>query len=716
MKARFEHATLAGMIITLGIVYGDIGTSPLYVMNSIIGNQGSINLTSPNFVIGSISLVFWTLMIITTIKYVCITMQADNNKEGGIFALYALVKKNAKWLVWPALIGGAALLADGTLTPAVTVTSAVEGLKGQHLLGITFSNSQWHVLIITTCILLVLFMIQRFGTGVIGKSFGPVMLVWFIFLAAMGILNLTKYPAIMKAFSPIYAFRVLFSPENKAGIFILGSIFLATTGAEALYSDMGHVGKKNIYMTWPFVYAALTLNYLGQGAWVITHEGDAAYRGVRDINPFYEMLPGMARPFAIIIATLAAIIASQALITGSYTLVDEAIGLKFLPRIIVKHPSNIRRQIYISAVNWILCIVTLFVVWFFRSSQHMEAAYGLAITITMLMTTILLFEFLSGKMKRFFAFCIACFFGIIEAVFLMASLVKFVHGGYITFIIMMLILYVMIIWYFGNKRRDHYENESEYVSLLDYRNQLQALSKDKSIPLYTSNLVYMTNIKDHYQIKRSTMYSILDKEPKRAKVYWFVTVNETNVPYESNYTADLLNTKNIVDVQLYLGFRKSQSISVYLHQIVHHLIEQGVLDKQVQKYSTIKGRKVGDFKFVIINERPSDLAINTQVSELDKQLISGRIFLQNITASPISWYGLQFSNVVEESSPLFITMQHDQYLVQRKIYHSIHTKQVSNINNAEAQAQHKKKLSPDNHHQKRLSSHKFFGSVHGKRY
>ena len=709
MKANLKRATLAGMIITLGIVYGDIGTSPLYVMNSIIGDQGSVDQTSPNFVIGTISLIFWTLMIITTIKYVIITMKADNNGEGGIFALYALVRKKAKWLVWPALIGGAALLADGTLTPAVTVTSAVEGLKGQHLAGLTFSNSQFNVLIITTCVLVVLFIIQHFGTGVIGKAFGPVMLIWFSFLAIMGILNLTKYPLILKALSPIYAFQVIFSPENKVGIFILGSIFLATTGAEALYSDMGHVGKRNIYVTWPFVYATLTLNYLGQGAWIITHEHSAAYAGIKDINPFYEMLPGTVRPFAIIIAALAAIIASQALITGSYTLVDEAIGLKFLPRFIVKHPSNVRRQIYIATVNWILCAITLFVVWFFGSSQRMEAAYGLSITITMLMTTLLLFEFLSSKIKTVLAFMIACFFAIIESIFLLASLVKFIHGGYITLMIMLTILLIMIIWYFGNKRRNHYEDESEYVSLLNYRDQLQALSQDKSVPLFTSNLVYMTQIKNNYQIKRSTMYSILDKEPKRAKVYWFVTVNETNAPYESNYTVDLLNTKNIVDVQLYLGFRKSQSISVYLHQIVHNLIKQGVLDKQIQKYSTIKGRKVGDFKFVIINERPSDLSMNTEVSELDKQLISGRIFLQNITASPISWYGLQFSNVVQESSPLFITMQHDQYLVQRKIYHSIHSTKVKNINDAEAQESNKSSTI-------KKMGHKYKGTVHDKKY
>ncbi|UQS85112.1 KUP/HAK/KT family potassium transporter [Apilactobacillus apisilvae] len=675
MKAKFNKLSLAGMLVALGIVYGDIGTSPLYVMNAIIGDAGKMSDITPDYIVGSISLIIWTLMIITTVKYVLITMKADNNGEGGIFALYALVRRKAKWLVWPALIGGAALLADGTLTPAVTVTSAVEGLKGQSFGAISFSNSQQDVVIITSCVLLLLFIIQRFGTGIIGNSFGPVMLVWFSFLAIMGIINLLHYPLILKAFNPIYAIEILFSPTNKSGIFILGSIFLATTGAEALYSDMGHVGKKNIYGTWPFVYASLVLNYLGQGAWIIKNAHNPAYSGLKNLNPFYDMLPGGLRGFAIAIAALAAIIASQALITGSFTLVDEAIGLKFLPRMIVKHPSNVRSQIYIATINWFLCIVTFIVLWLFRSSEHMEAAYGLAITLTMLMTTLLLFEYLSSKTKRYIAFCIALFFAVIEFTFFLASVVKFLHGGYVTLIIMLSILMIMILWYFGNKRRDHYEKESEYVSLLDYRQQLSELSNDDSIPLYTSNLVYMTKIKNDYQIKRSTMYSILDKEPKRAKVYWFVTVNETNNPYESNYTVDLLDTKNVVDIQLYLGFRKQQSVSIYLHQIVNYLIQQGVIDPQKQRYSsTNKPGIVGDFKFVIINERPSDLALNSEINAFDRQLISGRIFLQNITASPISWYGLEFSNVIEESSPLFITMQHDQYLVQRKIYHSIHSR------------------------------------------
>ncbi|GAF40968.1 potassium transporter [Agrilactobacillus composti DSM 18527 = JCM 14202] len=669
MDKKMDRVTGAGMLVTLGIVYGDIGTSPLYVMNAIIGDAGKMGNVSPKYIIGAVSLIFWTLLIITTLKYVIIAMQADNNKEGGIFALYALVRHHGKWLIFPALIGGAAILADGTLTPAVTVTSAIEGLKNQQIGALTFSNSQHDVLLITTVVLLLLFVIQRFGTGTIGKSFGPVMVVWFGFLAVFGILNLLGYPAILKALSPYYAVEILFSPVNKVGIFILGSVFLATTGAEALYSDMGHVGKKNIHATWPFVFLALFLNYLGQGAWIINHANDAAYRNLSNLNPFYEMLPGQWRLVGIIVATFAAIIASQALITGSYTLVDEAMGLKFLPRMIIKHPSNVKNQIYIATVNWLLCAVTLGVVWYFGSSQKMEAAYGLAITITMVMTTLLLFQFLKQKLNYPCALVLALFFGTIETVFLIASLVKFIHGGYITLLIMLAILYVMWVWYFGNKRRDHYERESEYVSLLDYRDQLAELSADDSVPMYTTNLVYMTRIKKDYRIKRSTVYSILDQEPKRAKVYWFVTVNETNAPYESTYTVDMLDTKNIVDVQLFLGFRKAPTVTAYLHQVVDHLVEQGVLDPQVPKYSTQKHRKVGGFKFVLINEQPADLSINDQIPPLDRRLIAGRIYLQNITASPVSWYGLGFSNVVQESSPLFIVQQKDQYLVQRKIYH-----------------------------------------------
>ncbi|ATO45277.1 hypothetical protein C5L30_001733 [Companilactobacillus farciminis] len=670
MEKRMSSLSALGMLITLGIVYGDIGTSPLYVMNAIINDAGTMADTKPEYILGSVSLIFWTLMLITTLKYVLIAMKADNNNEGGIFALYALVKTK-KWLIIPALIGGSALLADGTLTPAVTVTSAMEGVKGQQFGNFIFSNKQSTVLVIVTIILLTIFIIQKFGTEKIGRSFGPIMLIWFSFIGLAGLFNLLGNLNVLKALSPVYAIKVLFSPVNKAGIFILGSVFLATTGAEALYSDMGQVGKHNIYATWPFVYAMLMLNYLGQAAWIIANFQNKQYNHISGINPFYEMLPGDFKIFAIIIATLAAIIASQALITGSYTLVQEAIGLKILPRLKVKFPGKVQSQLYIESVNWLLCAITISIVWGFGTSEHMEAAYGLAITLTMLMTTLLLHQFLIMKKHPLGANVFLVVFFAIEGLFLISSLVKFVHGGYVTVIITMAILAIMVIWYFGNKRRDAHMAESENVNLLDFIPQLEKLSQDSSIPTYATNLVYMTKLGKDYSIKRSIIYSILDQDPKRAKVYWFITVNQTAAPYECNYSVDMMNTRNVVNVTLNLGFKKSQHVNIYIRQIINSLLDKNIIDQQAPTYSMMPNRRVGSFKFVIQNQQFQDLGAQVYMSSLDRMLIGGRLLLQNITVPPALWYGLEFSDVVEEKVPLFLGNHTDQYLTEKEIRHNV---------------------------------------------
>ncbi|WP_125568688.1 KUP/HAK/KT family potassium transporter [Companilactobacillus insicii] len=666
MKKKTSSFSKLGMLITLGIVYGDIGTSPLYVMNAIINDAGKMKEAVPEYIIGSISLIFWTLMLITTVKYVGIAMKADNHNEGGIFALFALVRSK-KWLIIPALIGGSALLADGTLTPAVTVTSAMEGLKGQSIGNLTMSNDQSVILVMVTIILMTIFIIQKFGTDKIGKSFGPIMLIWFSFIGAMGLINITNDWTVFKALSPIYAIKILSSPVNHVGIFILGSVFLATTGAEALYSDMGQVGKYNIYATWPFVYTMLMLNYLGQGAWVMTHYMDKQYMNLNTVNPFYEMLPGQMKIFAIIIATMAAIIASQALITGSYTLVEEAIGLKILPRLRVKFPGDSKSQLYIGSVNWLLCLVTLSIVWSFRTSEHMEAAYGLAITLTMLMTTILLHQFLIMKKHPIAANVFVGFFFTLETLFFISSLIKFVHGGYITVIITAVILMIMVVWYFGNKRRDMYLDDSQSVSLLSYIPQLEKLSNDERVPLYATNLVFLNRIEDDYSIKRSIIYSILDQEPKRAKVYWFITVNQTDKPYECNYNVDMMNTRNVVDVQLNLGFKKSQHVNIYIRQIVNGLLDDKVIDSQIPEYSMMPNRRVGSFKFVILNEQFQDLGAQEYMKSWDRFLIGGRILLQNLTLPPALWYGLDFSDVTEEKVPLFLGSHVDNYLVKKQV-------------------------------------------------
>ena len=652
-KTKRQTMSLAGLMITIGIVYGDIGTSPLYVMKTIIADNGGINTATREMIMGSISLIFWTVMLLTTVKYVLIALQATNHGEGGIFSLYALVRRRAKWLIYPALIGGAALLADGMLTPAVTVTTAIEGLKGIDFNGLVLVNTQQQVIIITIVILSFLFVIQRFGTGVIGRAFGPIMFIWFFFLGITGLLHMAADFSILRALNPYYAIKLLFfSSGNHVGVFILGSVFLATTGAEALYSDVGHVGRINIYGSWPFVFISLMLNYFGQGVWVMNNANNAAITSNQSFNPFFEMLPGQWRLIGIVLATLAAIIASQALITGSYTLVSEAVRLKFFPRMKIIYPSEKHGQIYIPLVNSILWIACILIIIYFRTSAHMEAAYGLAITVTMLMTTLLLYQFLrQSHIKTVWAALMVVFFGAIETMFLASSLVKFVHGGYVTAIIAGLILLVMYIWYYGNRIRDKEEFQSAYISLDDYKDQLAKLSNDDSLPIFSDNVVYMAKVKPGNMIKREMLYSILDKRPKRAKAYWFVTVNVTDDPYTAEYSVNTMGTRNVLNVQLYLGFRREQRVNVYLRAIVQEMIERGRIDPQPKKYTTIVGRDVGDFSFVIVQDVMSP---QTQIRSIERLIIQLRVGLQNITSNPASWFGLEFADVIVEKVPLIL--------------------------------------------------------------
>ncbi|KMK53790.1 potassium transport protein Kup [Fructobacillus sp. EFB-N1] len=645
-KKRLKYG---GFLIALGIVYGDIGTSPLYTMNAIIaGNAHTDNMK--NLVIGSISLVFWTLMLITTIKYVLIALQADNHGEGGIFSLYSKVRnRNMKWLIIPAMVGGAALLADGALTPAVTVTSAVEGLEGQKFGSLMFPTGIDFVVPVVLTILLVVFTLQRKGTTKIGRMFGPMMLIWFTFIGFFGLLQVIQYPEILKALSPVYAIQTLFSPDNRLGIFILGNIFLATTGAEALYSDMGHVGKRNIYLSWPFVYVTLVLNYMGQGAWVIMHNASGS-----NLNLFFDILPNQWRLVGVILSTIAAVIASQALITGAFTLVSEAISLKIMPRLRITYPNDFRGQMYISIVNWMLFVAGVVVVVLFQTSHNMESAYGLAITVTMLMTTTLLFEFIRFKTRTSLAILFAVPFGLLETLFLIASLGKFIHGGYFTVILMLLILSVMVFWFYGNKRREALSYNNDYLSLKDYRRQLMQLSNDSEEPLMAKNLVYIVNVHDDYQIKKSVIYSLLGARPKRAKVYWFVTIRESINPYEKSYSVDLMGSQNMVRVVLNLGFKVDPQVEYYIHQIAKVLVKQGVLEPQKIRYGLDKNRSIGDFKYVITNNYYTDLKAISKISSWDRFLIGGRIWLQSHSVHLRYFYRLRLSDTVEEVVPLFI--------------------------------------------------------------
>ena len=642
--SSFERASAAGFLIALGIVYGDIGTSPLYTMQSLVENQGGLEAVSENFILGSISLIFWTLTLITTMKYVIIALKADNHHEGGIFSLYTLVRKMARWLMIPALIGGATLLSDGALTPAVTVTSAVEGLKSVPALQDYYGN-QSLVIVTTLVILTLLFSIQRYGTGFVGKVFGPVMLIWFSFLGISGFLNSLTDLSVFKAINPYYAINLLLSPENRQGIFILGSVFLATTGAEALYSDMGHVGRGNIYISWPVVKVCILLSYFGQGAWILANKDSGI-----ELNPFFASIPSFLSVFVVVLATLAAIIASQALISGSFTLVSEAMRLKIFPTFRITYPGQSLGQLYIPVINWGLWLITCGIVLHFRTSAHMESAYGLAITITMLMTTVLLTFFLLQRgVKPILAYVFIAFFAMIESIFFIASAVKFLHGGYVVVLIATLIIALMFIWHEGNQIAAGYIH---LLDLQDYKEQLGQLRQDDGYPLFQTNVVYLTNRMKGSMIDQSILYSILDKRPKKARVYWFVKVNVTDEPYTNDYKVDMLGTDYLVQVELFLGFRMRQDVPRYLRTIVQDLMESGRLPKQHQDYTISPGRVVGDFRFIVLEER---VVNHIAIKPFERFILQTKATIKRVTATPIRWFGLQFTEASTEVVPLVLS-------------------------------------------------------------
>ena len=659
-KGRFS----AGMfLVTIGIVYGDIGTSPMYVMKSIVEGNGGLANVDETFIVGSLSLVIWTITLLTTVKHVLIALRADNHGEGGIFALYSLVRECGKWLIIPTMIGGATMLADGVLTPAVTVTTAVEGLRSISVMNRILGDGQHIVLLITIAIVCALFVIQRNGTSAIGKLFGPVMMIWFLFLGITGIWLSLGDLSIIRALNPLYAVRVLFSPGNKAGLMILGSVFLCTTGAEALYTDMGHVGRENILISWPFVKICLILNYMGQCVWIIKNSTNAEMAAIEEINPFYMMLPAGMRPVAIILSALAAIIASQALISGSYTLVHEAASLDLMPHLNVRYPSDTKGQIYVPIINKILWFLCIAVILYFRSGSRMENAYGLAITISMLMMTIMFTVYIGIVHRRVFgAILFAITFFALEGVFFISSLGKFAVGGYVAIILSLAILFVMLSWYRGTQLE---RMQSVKLPMRDYLDTIKGLQEDEEIPLCSNNLVYIAKGEDFEEIDRDILYSILDKEPKKADAYWFISVNTTNSPFQREYEVETFGTDYIFRVNLNLGFKVKQAVNVYLRQIVHDLLASGELPKQNKKHSIYGPSDVGSFKFCMLRKR---MPLEGDISASDNLFIHTKYFIRRIAGSPARWFGLETSNLIVEYVPLFLPRRSNTERLERVLW------------------------------------------------
>ena len=639
----------AMMLVTLGVVYGDIGTSPMYVMKAIVNGNGGLLSVSEELILGALSLVIWTMTLITTVKYVLVAMKADNHNEGGIFALYSLVKRCGRWLIIPAMVGGAALLADGILTPAVTVTTAIEGLRSIELGHALLGDGQGAVVAITIVIICGLFFVQKAGTSSIGKAFGPVMTFWFLFLAAAGVMNFAGDLSILRALNPLRGLALLFSPVNHAGLGIMAFVFLCTTGAEALYSDMGHVGKGNVYATWPFVKVCLILNYLGQGAWILNNSGNAELAAMDGLNPFYQMLPEQLRPFAIGLSAVAAIIASQALITGSFTLVSEATRLDLMPHMQISYPSETKGQLYIPLVNNIMWVGTIFIVLLFQTSSRMEAAYGLAITVTMLMTTTLLVSYLAFvRHNRLGAVAFAIVFGLIELSFFVSCCTLFLQGGYVMIILAGALFYVMYVWRRGTAIE---RTQSVYLPVTDYLDQIERLSGDERVEFIADNLVFLTNDSSHDLLDRDILYSILDKHPKRARAYFFINVRVTDEPYTHAYSVESFGTNYLFKVQLQLGFKVNQRVNAYLYQIVNDLIEGGELSPQDHAYSIYRNPShVGDFRFCMLRKV---LSPTTTLSSRDWRTMNAKYAIRKWCGSPARWYGLENSSVIFEYVPLF---------------------------------------------------------------
>ncbi len=627
---KLKKLSVAGVVISLGIVFGDIGTSPLYVLKAFVSSAGTV---TSELTLGILSCIIWTLTLQTTVKYVMITLKADNRGEGGIFSLFALLRRKRGWLYIFAIIGGSTMLADGIITPSITVLSAVEGLQ--------LINHHIPVLTIAIIILTFLFFIQQFGTAFIGKSFGPIMFIWFSTIGVLGLVHILDNPEVIRAFNPYYAYNLL--AHHPEGFLLLGAVFLCTTGAEALYADLGHCGIKNIRTSWAFVKVALILNYLGQGSWIISNI-DKLYDGV---NPFYAIMPQWFLPIGVILATLAAIIASQSLITGSYSLISEAISLNFWPKIRIKYPSHAKGQMYVPSVCWTLYVGCLFVILLFQSSSALEAAYGLAITITMLMTTILVIFYLLMKKKPIWMVAI---FGLvyfsIEGTFLLSNFNKFEHGGWFTIMVGSLMSLIMLIMHYGRKVRNRFIT---YHKIKPYLPILSDLSNDETIPKYAGNLVYTTHANYTTDMEAKAIDSLINRNPKRADHYWFLHVDIVDNPYMLEYKVTELWPGKVIRIDFYLGFKVQPRINEYFKQVLKHLSDEGRIDLLSSHPSLRKYNILSEFRFVHIDR---SVAKQIDLPYFDGLALKLYYRIKQLGLSDINAFGLDSSLVTVEHIPI----------------------------------------------------------------
>lgn len=643
MRVNLKKVTPVGLIIALGIVYGDLGTSPLYVFNAIIRDR----VISEELILGGLSCIIWTLTLQTTLKYIILTLKADNNGEGGIFSLFALIRRQKKWLVFPAMIGGAAVLADGIITPSITVTSAIEGLRQIPFFGDISGDA---IVYIVVGILIALFFSQQFGTASIGKLFGPIMFFWFLMLAVLGSMHLFDVLYIFKAFNPWFAIKLLTIYPN--GFWILGAVFLCTTGAEALYSDLGHCGRRNIRISWIYVKISLIINYLGQGAWLLSHhQGKIFTKEIIDngFNPFYGIMPESFKMIGVVVATVAAIIASQALISGSFTLISESMRLNLWPKMKINYPTEERGQLYIPGINTLLLIGCVGITLYFRTSSNMEAAYGLAITLCMLATSILFANYLvSKRTPKILIYLYLIVYLSIEMSFLIANLEKFPHGGFVTLIVGGGLFCIMYVWFRARRIKNRY---IEFVRLDQYLPTMQELSNDMTIPKYATHLVYLTSANNPKEIEHKIIYSILNRKPKRADIYWFVHVDTQDDPYTADYTVETIIPNEVIRVELRLGFRMEPRINIMFRKVVQDMVANKEVNITSRYESLQKNNVVGDFQFIVMEKF---LSQDNELPIFEKLIMKLYFWIKIASLSEERGFGLEQSNVTIEKFPLIV--------------------------------------------------------------
>lgn len=658
-----NKVSAAGLLIAMGIIYGDIGTSPLYVFNAIIkGRQ-----VDEGLILGSLSCILWTITLQTTLKYVWLILRADNKGEGGIFSLFALVRRRKKWLVVPAMIGGASLLADGIITPPISITSAIEGLRKLEPM---HEMPQGTIVSIVLVIISLFFFMQQFGTASIGRLFGPIMFIWFTMLGLLGVMNLHFDYSVFKAINPVYAIELL--TKYPGGFWLLGAVFLCTTGAEALYSDLGHCGRPNIRMSWIYVKIVLLLNYFGQGAFLLSHhKGNVMTLKMIEsgqVNAFFDIMPSWFIIPGVMIATMAAIIASQAMISGSFTLISEATRLNLWPKMKINYPTEAKGQLFIPGMNLFMYFGCVLVVIYFQSSSNMEAAYGLAIIMTMLMSTILFTNYLVLKrVKALWIYVFLIVYLIIESAFLLANIVKFTHGGYATFLVAGLMFTIMFVWFKSRKIKNRYV---EFVKMDEYIHMLQDLSNDLSIPKFATHLVYLTSANNPHEIEHKIIYSILNKKPKRADIYWFVHVDVLDEPHRTDYVVDAIIPNEIIRVEFRLGFREEHRINLMFRKVVEDMVK----NKEVNitsRYTSLQRNKVaGDWQFIVMEKF---LSHDNDLPLFERVVMRLYFLLKKFSLSEEKGFGLDSSFVTVEKFPLVVSPVSTLNLrrVEKEIYNDL---------------------------------------------